>query len=92
MLEHTGDVDTRTDHYQITSIDRKTGIILVNFAWHGHGLHHMIAIEDVEDSEGMLKAIEEHYGRYKADVEKAHAHEMPLPDTVRALIGQKHAR
>lgn len=89
-LEHIGDIDTSIDHYEITAIDRETKTVLVNFAHNGHGLHHSVFVEDVEDVPGILQAVREHYERYKADVEKAHAERKPLPDEIHALIGQKY--
>lgn len=92
MLEHRGDVDTAEAHYEITAIDRETKTVLVNFAWQDHGLHHSVPVSDVEDSAGILEAVKEHYEKYKADVEKAHAERKPLPGDVQGLIGQKHMR
>ena len=91
-LKHEGTVDSSLDHYEITGIDRATRKVLVNFAYRGHGLHHAVFVEDVEDSAGILRAVKEHYEKYKVDVEKAHARTAPLPDEVNALIGYKQAQ
>lgn len=86
---HQGTIDTTTDHYEITGIDRATKKVLVNFAYRGHGLHHSVFVDDIEDNEGIFTAVKEHYAKYKSDVEQAAYSRAPLSDAVASLIGQK---
>ena len=88
-LKHEGTIDTSEPHYQITGIDRATKKVLVNFSHNGHGLHHSVFVDDVDDAQGILAAVQEHYEKYKADVEQAQASQAPILDDVAALIGQK---
>ena len=89
-LEQKWTVDASTDHYVITGIDRETKTVLANFAWHGHGLHHMLTVPDIGDRDGILQAVQEHYERYKTDIETARTHQEPLPDEVQGLIWQRY--
>lgn len=91
-VKHEGTIDSSVDHYEITALDRPTRKVLVNFAYKGHGLHHSVFVDDIEDSAGILAAIEAHYKQYKGDVERAQAQQVALPDDVLALVGQKTSK
>ena len=87
-ITHTGTVDASEDYYLITGVDRQSHLVTVNFAYQGCSLHHVVSVENPQDAQDIVQAVEGHYAQFKVDVDSKAGLE-PLPDEVAALLWNK---